>query len=151
LEALIRIPDGAQINEPWATNGKASADMVEIIQIWDVKTGKDVTEKYREKAMHDKEYELSTFKDVFDKVPFDRISNCMSEISILIRQARAASEFVEEVAKSAFPDKGNLLVHKFPDKIIWKDDKQGDLTMRLKINNQEIFMIKSKMERPNNA
>jgi uncharacterized protein YjbI with pentapeptide repeats len=47
LEALIKIPKEAQINEPWATGGKASADMIEIIQVFDVKTGKDVTKKYR--------------------------------------------------------------------------------------------------------
>jgi hypothetical protein len=47
LEARIRIPEGAQINEPWATDGKASADMIEILQVFDVETGKDVTEQYR--------------------------------------------------------------------------------------------------------
>jgi hypothetical protein len=47
LEALIKIPDDAKINEPWATDGKASADKIEIIQIFDVATGKDVTDQYR--------------------------------------------------------------------------------------------------------
>ena len=46
-EALIRIPEGAKINEPWATDGKASADMIDIIQVWDTKTGEDVTDKFR--------------------------------------------------------------------------------------------------------
>ena len=49
LEARIRIPEGAQINEPWTTDGKASASAIEIIQVFDTKTGKDVTEKYRRK------------------------------------------------------------------------------------------------------
>ena len=47
LEARIRIPEDAQINEPWTTDGKASSSAIEIIQVFDVKTGKDVTEKYR--------------------------------------------------------------------------------------------------------
>jgi hypothetical protein len=47
LEARIRIPESAQINEPWATDGKASADKICILKVYDVKTGKDVTEKYR--------------------------------------------------------------------------------------------------------
>jgi hypothetical protein len=46
LEARIRIPEGAQINEPWATDGKASADMIEILQVFDTKTGADVTKQY---------------------------------------------------------------------------------------------------------
>ena len=47
LEAIIRIPDDAQINEPWATDGKASADRIEILQVFDVKTGEDVTDHYK--------------------------------------------------------------------------------------------------------
>ena len=47
LEAKIRIPEDAKINEPWATDGKASADRIEIILVFDVKTGKDVTEDYK--------------------------------------------------------------------------------------------------------
>jgi len=49
LEAKIRIPEDAQINEPWATDGKASASAIEILQVFDVKTGEDVTEQYRRK------------------------------------------------------------------------------------------------------
>jgi uncharacterized protein YjbI with pentapeptide repeats len=49
LEAKIRIPMDAQINEPWATDGKASADKIEILQVFEVKTGKDVTDQYKRK------------------------------------------------------------------------------------------------------
>ena len=47
LEAKILIPRDAKINEPWNTDGKASADKIEILQVFDVKTGEDVTEQYR--------------------------------------------------------------------------------------------------------
>ena len=47
LEAMIRIPKGAKINEPWTTDGKASADKIEILKVYDVKTGKDVTRKFK--------------------------------------------------------------------------------------------------------
>jgi hypothetical protein len=47
LEARIRIPEDAQVNEPWATDGKASASAIEIIQVFDVASGKDVTDQYR--------------------------------------------------------------------------------------------------------
>jgi len=47
LEAKIRIPMDAKINEPWATDGKASADKIEILQVFEVATGKDVTDDYR--------------------------------------------------------------------------------------------------------
>ena len=47
LEALIKIPDDAKVNEPWATDGKASADKIEILQVFDTQTGEDITDKYR--------------------------------------------------------------------------------------------------------
>ena len=47
LEAKIRIPEDAKINEPWATDGKASADKIEILQVFDTATGEDVTDRYR--------------------------------------------------------------------------------------------------------
>jgi hypothetical protein len=43
----IRIPEDAKINEPWATDGKASADKIEIVQILLMSTEKDVTEQFR--------------------------------------------------------------------------------------------------------
>ena len=46
LEAHIRIPMDAQINEPIATDGKASADNIEILQVFEVSTGRDVTSEY---------------------------------------------------------------------------------------------------------
>ncbi len=46
LEAHIRIPEDAQINEPWATDGKCSADRIEILEVFDTKTGENVTHKY---------------------------------------------------------------------------------------------------------
>ena len=49
LEARIRIPEDAQINEPWTTDGKASADKIEILQVLDTRTGEDVTDQYRRK------------------------------------------------------------------------------------------------------
>jgi len=46
--AKIRIPDDAQINEPWATDGKASADKIEIVQIFDMNTDEDITHLFKE-------------------------------------------------------------------------------------------------------
>ena len=50
LEAKIMIPLDAKINEPWTTDGKASADKIEILQVFDVKTGVDVTKQYQRPA-----------------------------------------------------------------------------------------------------
>ena len=47
LEARIRIPLNAKINEPWSTDGKASADRIEILQVFDTRTGKNVTSRFK--------------------------------------------------------------------------------------------------------
>jgi hypothetical protein len=46
-EAIIRIPLNAKINEPWGTDGKASADKIEILQVFYTKTGMDVTDLFK--------------------------------------------------------------------------------------------------------
>jgi len=46
LEALIQIPEDAQINEPWATDGKASSDKIIILKIFDTKTGEEITHQF---------------------------------------------------------------------------------------------------------
>ena len=43
----IRIPEDAKINEPWATDGKASADKIEIVQVLLMTTEEDVTDEFR--------------------------------------------------------------------------------------------------------
>jgi hypothetical protein len=48
-EALIQIPIDAKINEPWATDGKASADKIIIIQVFDTASGEDVTQNFIKK------------------------------------------------------------------------------------------------------
>jgi len=49
-EVKIQIPKGAKINEPWATNGKASASKIKIVQVINSQTGEDVTENFRNYA-----------------------------------------------------------------------------------------------------
>ena len=49
-EVKIQISKGAKINEPWATDGKASASMIKIVQVIDSETGKDVTNKFKKFA-----------------------------------------------------------------------------------------------------
>jgi len=49
-EVKVQIPKDAQINEPWATDGKASVSSIKIVQVIDTETGKDVTKKFRNYA-----------------------------------------------------------------------------------------------------
>ncbi len=46
VEALIRIPEDALINEPWATEGQASANKIIVEKLFDAETGNDITANY---------------------------------------------------------------------------------------------------------
>lgn len=37
-------------------------------------------------------YQITTLKDIFDKVPADRIKTCMDELAIAMQQAKAMSK-----------------------------------------------------------
>ncbi len=67
LEARIRIPDDAQVNEPWATDGKSSADRIEILEVFDTKTGENVTHKFIRPAEANAENVSRARKDVTEQ------------------------------------------------------------------------------------
>ena len=52
-EVKIQIPKGAQINEPWATDGKASASKIKIVKVINSQTGEDVTKNFYKKLKED--------------------------------------------------------------------------------------------------
>lgn len=62
-----------------------------------------------------KEYELRTLKDVFDKLPADRIPVCLIEIAHVMSTAKALIETSGQEGQ----------VH-FPDVTVWKDDGKGE-------------------------
>jgi len=46
----VRIPKDAKINNPWANDGKASVDRLEILAVYNMKTGEDVTARFEDGA-----------------------------------------------------------------------------------------------------
>jgi hypothetical protein len=55
---LVKIPTkeeypDIQINEPWTSDGKASANALIVVQIIDTRTGEDVTDQFREKPVEE--------------------------------------------------------------------------------------------------
>ena len=78
-------------------------------------------------------YQLATIKDIFDKVPSDRIRDCMEELGVLLSQAAATRDLfvacAEEIGlplESAQP--------KLPEYFTWVDDGKGDLSLRVVTN-----------------
>jgi hypothetical protein len=76
-------------------------------------------------------YELSTIKDIFEKVPADRIETCMAELAVLLRQSAVLRDRVLILAKSEGMDISASEVVKIPDVFKWIDDGLGDLTLKV--------------------
>ena len=76
------------------------------------------------------EYKLRTFQDVWDKVPSDRIKDCMEELGTILSTGKAMQEVFHSVAESetkkSLPEK----MFEFPGEITWVDDGKGHLENR---------------------
>ena len=77
--------------------------------------------------MSDK-YELRTIKDIFDKVPPDRLEICMQELCEGIKQGQDARRRMELLAETLGGGKANLSTF-WPEISTWVDDGLGDVTI----------------------
>lgn len=75
------------------------------------------------------EYELVTIKDIFDKVPAERINDCCKELGQMLTQARYQLQMVEAAAAVVLGEEINMAeAFKFPDSVTWTDDGKGEIT-----------------------
>jgi hypothetical protein len=87
-----------------------------------------------------KSYELTTIQDIMDKVPTDRILDCMVELGKLMQSTKATCELVlaisQENAKLAgkeiqIPAGEKLFAFDYP--LTWEDDGQEELTTHFNV------------------
>ena len=94
-------------------------------------------------------YELTTIKDIFDKVPADRIETCMAELAELLRQSAVLRDGLQELAVTAGIEVDVATLVKLPDVFEWTDDNLGELTLTvctsLGDDRVELGQIKSTM------
>ena len=67
-------------------------------------------------------YELSTLRDVFDKVPADRIVDCLTELAVGMARAKHMHELGVEAT-------GGAIGIAWPETVTWVDDGAGSLEM----------------------
>lgn len=82
-----------------------------------------------------KTYKFSTFQELVDRVPSDRIMTCMTEMAQGFSQGKLFAEMAIEVAKLQSDNIIDLpkSIIKIPDTIRWMDDGKGEITTRLKV------------------
>jgi hypothetical protein len=83
------------------------------------------------------EYKLKNFQDIVDKVPTDRIRDCMMELAELLFQTKAAMELTVNVARHLAEKEGKELpplpegvsgMLRLPEEVTWMDDGRGEVT-----------------------
>lgn len=93
-------------------------------------------------------YQLKTLKDVFDKVPADRIKACMNELAIGMRQAKAMGDLLGATA-SHIAGQDIDCTPSWPEEIEWIDDGNGEVALKFQGNNGDDlldFMVKLEKE-----
>jgi len=79
-------------------------------------------------------YELTTLRDVFDKVPADRIEDCLLELAVTMKQAKAMRDLLS-CAGTAVSGEPVSTYMEWPERITWTDD--GKKTIRLTFNESD--------------
>lgn len=92
-----------------------------------------------------KKYKFKTIKDLYEKVPVDRIETCLKELAVILIQSKhlenamclATNEITGKMPDRAFA---------FPDEIVWVDDGEAELTSRVVTKEgEEVFKMKTKL------
>lgn len=73
--------------------------------------------------MNDCTYEISTLRDVFDKVPADRIVDCLTELAVGMERAKK----MHNLWQASTGGSGGI---EWPETITWVDDGAGQLELR---------------------
>lgn len=88
-------------------------------------------------------YELTTIRDIFEKVPTDRIQDCCRELGTMLAQSKALSDLLEAAGES-LDHPAELVRLKMPDTVIWTDDGKGELTTTVHCAGEEVLRLETK-------
>ncbi len=89
------------------------------------------------------EHELKTIRDIFEKVPTERIADCMDELKRMLIHAKDIAGFTDALLEALEIKKQKNI---FPEKIIWKDDGKKEIKTTVSLNETPIFGTKIKLK-----
>jgi len=94
-------------------------------------------------------YSFSTFQELVDKVPSDKIAECMAEMGQAFAQGKLLTELAIETARAQGKLLGELpeRVITLPESFDWMDDGKGEVGVNLKVSkdSEESVRITTKM------
>jgi len=74
-------------------------------------------------------YEFSTFEELFERVPADRMADCLAELAISFFMAKNMMGIINPIAKSLGGSEYKSL---FKGPFRWTDDKKGEIKSTIK-------------------
>lgn len=77
--------------------------------------------------MSAQQYELTTIRDILEKVPVERIADCCKEIGQALIQSRYQLQLVQAAAVALGEEIDMAEALRFPDSITWTDDDKGEI------------------------
>ena len=94
-------------------------------------------------------YKFRTFQELVDRVPSDRIAECLRECGLAFAQGKAMAELVFHTACSIAKDAGKdapampKRVLEVPDELEWIDDGKGQIETTLSFPDNKAIICKS--------
>lgn len=91
-------------------------------------------------------YRFSTFQELVDRVPGNRIRDCMEELGALLASAKLSAQLVHSVARNLAKADGKELpttsehILVLPPELEWNDDGKGEIETQLQHENGEHLM-----------
>lgn len=76
-------------------------------------------------------YELASIKDIFDRVPSDRIQDCCRELGLMLAQAKVMQENAVGFLGLLGVEASDDALVRIPDTFRWVDDGKGDVTIKV--------------------
>ena len=82
-------------------------------------------------------YKFKTFQELVDRVPSDKIAECLREFGIAFQQAKATAELVFLTAESLAKESGKEFpkmperLFEVPEELEWIDDGKGEIKTTL--------------------
>jgi hypothetical protein len=84
-----------------------------------------------------KTYELTTIRDIFEKVPADRIKLCCEELGTLLSVNKETVALLEMIGE----DIGCPMPFKFGDTLKWIDDGKGELNAKYSAGGEPLLTV----------
>ena len=85
-------------------------------------------------------YELTTLRDIFEKVPLHKIDECMKELTALMKECKTVEAAMKGFAHVATGDADNASCV-WPETVTWVDDGRGEVSANVSINDVHVATV----------